>query len=781
MRDSNYRAISGNKAAVTITTSLYDRRALDVTSDKPLVNSLNFLTYLVSSLAKVRETLSIDGGIERLIEILHECHQANLNQDSLLDNQEKKLLIAWKWTLAFQCLVLIGTRGTEQIRQKVVKAGILPIIATVLDNYLSLHERTFIHAYSRPTPATSTAVSSTTGSTVTTTNTATTTTTTPTPTPTEDTPPHETSEVENSGPAETTPTNNNLFRHFQQPEQTRLPETVGTQEDQRQQAQQPPPPQTQQTQQQQQQQQQQVLPSPGQAQRQQSQHDIDATNIDAPVVPQADFQNPIQMATAAIEATSISSSHSNSSGNSLDINLTSDDYDDYTVEQLLKLIRISSISKSETGKPYSSINNDIRRRYIIVTILNKLREEKQMEFLDYDFINDCDFDMDSNLQFLSDMYARDFEINRAYNNLRAFVRSFTETGVVIPRDDDIVWSLQLLAYISKYPYLKDSLQNTHLVLDMSIRDKQLKIYLERQMKLKMKKTLAIKLRASITPKSRKPRSTYLEAFHPSASNSPQMVTALNDDNFIMEAGKFELCGSGGLTETTELEEDDDDDVDAGDEDDNNNNGAIHGDDDEEENPEATDDYSEGSVSTKSMADFGMEYSNYLPRLYENILECESIPDECEREISLFQMYGELHKFIEVESRKLKNTIIGARMKSKEFLEQKWNYEEYKYFDIDEYSEDIDDSLIEYKKVSLFPLVEKFTFLSGTEMHYWAGVIMRNSCRRNASGLRQCGNCHKWEDFPRQFAKCKLCKRAKYCSKKCQMESWKSHRNWCLTS
>ena len=69
MRDSNYKSVSNNKAAVTITTSLYDRRALDVTSDKPLVNSLNHLTYLVSSLAKVRETLSVDGGIERLIEI----------------------------------------------------------------------------------------------------------------------------------------------------------------------------------------------------------------------------------------------------------------------------------------------------------------------------------------------------------------------------------------------------------------------------------------------------------------------------------------------------------------------------------------------------------------------------------------------------------------------------------------------------------------------------------------------------------------------------------------
>ena len=84
------------------------------------------------------------------------------------------------------------------------------------------------------------------------------------------------------------------------------------------------------------------------------------------------------------------------------------------------------------------------------------------------------------------MYARDFEINKTCYNLKVFVRSFTDSGIVIPRDDDIVWSLQLLAYISKYPYLKDCLQNSHLVLDMSIRDKQLKLYLERQMKLKMK-------------------------------------------------------------------------------------------------------------------------------------------------------------------------------------------------------------------------------------------------------------------------------------------------------
>ncbi|KAL6453067.1 MUB1 MYND-type zinc finger protein MUB1 [Candida maltosa Xu316] len=723
MRDSNYRAISSNKAAVTITSSLYDRRALDVTADKPLVNSLNFLTYLVSSSAKVRDTLSVDGGIERLIEILHECHQSHLSSDVLSDNYEKKLLTAWKWTLSFQCLVLIGTRGTEQIRQKVVKAGILPIIATILDNYLSLHERTFLQAYSRPTPAANSIISTATASTTSTTPTITTNVNTGATTPATTMTGERTTGT--NSPAETTPAAESLFRHFQQQDQTQLPEALAIQQD---------------------------------------------PTINMTTPPQT-FPNPIQVATAAIEATSISSGNSETSSMNFDVSLINGDCDNYSVEQLLKLIGIGSIGKVEPGKTGSSITNDIRKRYVIVTILHKLREEKQMEFLDDGFINDCDFDMDSNLQFLSDMYARDFEINKAHNNPKAFVRSFTETGVVIPRDDDIIWSLQLLAYISKYPHLKDSLQNTHLVLDMSIRDKQLKLYLERQMKMKMKKTLAIKLRSTLTPKSRKTKSTYLETFHPSASNSPQMVTALNDDNFIIDGDKFELCGSAGLTETAEVEEDDDDDDEEDDDEDD--------DDEDEDGRQVSDEYSEGSISSKSMV--GMEHPDYLFKLYENILDCECIGDDCERDVSLFQMYNQMNRYIEVESKKLKNTIIETRLKTKEYLENKWNYEEYKYFDIDENNEDKDDSLIEYKKVSLFPLVEKFTFLSGTEMHYWSGVIMRNSCRRNGSGLRQCGNCHKWEDFPRQFAKCKLCKRAKYCSKKCQMESWKSHRNWCVAS
>lgn len=733
MRDSNYRAISSNKAAVTITASLYDRRALDVTSDKPLVNSLNFLTYLVSSLAKVRETLSLDGGIERLIEILHECHQTNSSNDLLFADQEKKLLAAWKWTLAFQSLVLIGTRGTEEIRQKVVKAGILPIIATVLDNYLSLHENTFHQASLRSTANT--------GNTTTTTTTTTSTTATPNiPTASvvdttyyQTTPPD--NPVENSVTTETTtPATENLFRHFQHPNQTQRPDAVGVR---------------------------------------------DGENTDRTIL-QEDYQNSIQIATAAIEATSISNVHPREANFNVDFNLTNDDYDDWTVEQLLKLIATNWMGNNETDRVNNTITSDIRRRYAIVTILNKLREEKQMETLHDEFINECDIDMDSNLQFLSDMYARDFEINKTCYNLKVFVRSFTDSGIVIPRDDDIVWSLQLLAYISKYPYLKDCLQNSHLVLDMSIRDKQLKLYLERQMKLKMKKMLAVRLRPTIVPKSRKQKSSYLETFHSSPSNSPQMVSDLNDDTFIMGNDKFGLCQTNDLTETAELGEEDDEEEVA--EKGKNGEEVEYDDDyDDDEEPEACDDDSEDSISLKDLLDILIDQFEYLPKLYESMVECESILDDSEREVALFQIYNKMNKCIEVESRKLKDTIIGARLKTKRYLEKKWNYEEYKYFDIDEHNEDKDDSLTEYKKVSLFPLVEKFTFLSGTEMHYWAGVIMRNSCRRNTAGLRQCGNCHKWEDFPRQFAKCKLCKRAKYCSKKCQMESWKSHRNWCLAS
>lgn len=88
--------------------------------------------------------------------------------------------------------------------------------------------------------------------------------------------------------------------------------------------------------------------------------------------------------------------------------------------------------------------------------------------------------------------------------------------------------------------------------------------------------------------------------------------------------------------------------------------------------------------------------------------------------------------------------------------------------------------------NIFPLVEKFTVRHHSQdMQYWAGVVMRNLCRKDDTrgGIRQCAyyQCGKWEEFTRQFAKCRRCRRTKYCSKECQKSAWAFHRHWCVAA
>ncbi|KAH6892004.1 hypothetical protein B0T10DRAFT_282565 [Thelonectria olida] len=123
MREVNFSIPNVNKASVGITTALYDRRALDCTSTLPLINSLNHLAYLTTSSARIRDILTVDGGIERLVCILKQ-------------GRSQDMMGMWKWNLAFQCVVNIGVRGTENVRTRVVEADMVPVIATILDNYI---------------------------------------------------------------------------------------------------------------------------------------------------------------------------------------------------------------------------------------------------------------------------------------------------------------------------------------------------------------------------------------------------------------------------------------------------------------------------------------------------------------------------------------------------------------------------------------------------------------------------------------------------------------------
>ena len=128
MREVNFSIPNVNKASVGITTALYDRRALDCTSTLPLINSLNHLAYLTTSSARIRDILTVDGGVERLVCILKQ-------------GRSQEMMEMWKWNLAFQCVVNIGVRGSEAVRTRVVEADMVPVIATILDNYIKVIDK----------------------------------------------------------------------------------------------------------------------------------------------------------------------------------------------------------------------------------------------------------------------------------------------------------------------------------------------------------------------------------------------------------------------------------------------------------------------------------------------------------------------------------------------------------------------------------------------------------------------------------------------------------------
>lgn len=140
MREPNFSFPAQNKAAVCITSALYDRRALDCTAILPLINSLTHLSYLTSTSPRIREILVLDGGLERLVHILKTCQRTDKRS-------------TWKWSLAFQCVVNVGVRGNEQIRTSVVEAEMIPVVMQLLGNFLKTLDQlgSDKNAYASPT------------------------------------------------------------------------------------------------------------------------------------------------------------------------------------------------------------------------------------------------------------------------------------------------------------------------------------------------------------------------------------------------------------------------------------------------------------------------------------------------------------------------------------------------------------------------------------------------------------------------------------------------------
>ncbi|KIY69294.1 hypothetical protein CYLTODRAFT_372850 [Cylindrobasidium torrendii FP15055 ss-10] len=156
MRESNFAFPAQNKACVCISSQLYDRRALDTSSPLPIFNSLSQLTYLTSTSPRIREIMTQDGGLERLVKMLHEfCLSPPPPENPslfyglappssrtpkpapTLNPQAFDKHAAYRFSLAFQCVVNIGVRGSEAIRCRVVQAGTLEVVGCILEAWLA--------------------------------------------------------------------------------------------------------------------------------------------------------------------------------------------------------------------------------------------------------------------------------------------------------------------------------------------------------------------------------------------------------------------------------------------------------------------------------------------------------------------------------------------------------------------------------------------------------------------------------------------------------------------
>ncbi|SMN19158.1 similar to Saccharomyces cerevisiae YMR100W MUB1 MYND domain-containing protein required for ubiquitination and turnover of Rpn4p [Maudiozyma saulgeensis] len=577
MRETNHRSIATNKPVVTITSTLYDRRALDVVSGVPLINSLNHLTYLTSNSAKVRDIISNDGALERLVAMLHNCyfsqleilnqkdtHDSNEIRSDLVSRQQTCALYAWRWTLAFQCLVLTGTRGSEMIRNRVVSAGVLPLLATVLDNYLL-----FTKNY--------------------------------------------------------------------------------------------------------------------------------------------DFMN----------------------GTYLSFDFKKMNLDSHETYELLKK------SNSETFQDYLTniIGEDIFHLSEDIERFDEILLKKKMtKATDFGIIwKSLEEDTTPPLDTDTNCFLDETEPVPAILTPREFY-----LGRVVPKQDDVIWSLQLLAFISKYTYMKKLLQEVTPDERLSFRP-----IIDR-----VRKRLIIKKGQSLPIPCITGKDTQMD-HDLSAENDTFKLEVKNSDINI----KDDFLNVGDEYDSSSLSQ--------------------------------VENYVENDSNLVIDEDIEME-STITPNENDFLKELRCVAEECDKlnttkhDIVTCEVTNP-YQYMGFQIQEENNlTRIQKELFLKEKFVKNWNYEELS-MNVDNH--DLHKPLTDLESLNIFPLVEKYTVTSDNpkDVIYWSSVIMRNSCRKNeTTGVRQCSNfsCGKWEEYPRQFAKCRRCKRTKYCSRSCQLKAWTYHRYWC---
>ncbi|KAK9382251.1 uncharacterized protein V2V93DRAFT_181582 [Kockiozyma suomiensis] len=651
MRDVNFFSVLNNKAAANMTPTMYDRRALDCPFDRPLVNSLSSLCVLISSSQVIRESLASDGGIDRLVSILRSCTGMH----------SRDLLTSWKWSLALQCLSSVGVRGTEVVRRRVVDADVVPVLATILDNFLEAIEKLRLYhdvyaKYSdilgeeRRRPA-SRMDDSETESLLTQPTTA-----------------------SLASRLATTETGPDTAGAADQTDDSAAPlfdsgidvsaagifmSLVGpAAEDPQVQAEMVEP-----------------MTTPSEAESSMNTAEADSGDIPAQITNNNAYFNRIHYHMYHHHRHHHRHHHSHSHSNTR------------------ASTAIQPASSTDSSADGTAVDEDAMTGISAAATSSDIEDAAASMDIDEDVVAPS-----SSLATV----AMDADDTHTSSDDAAFESGMSSSTLNAPRMLD-------MDYSSGY-------RNTSTSTSPS--------------------------------QARDSGSTDVTADGSSAARSPVMTAR--------PSPLFEASAAAAAVASRE---------------------AV------ETSPIQTGTQTEGSVPGTST----------MPSSFPAFLGAQdNMPREEDVLLSL-QLLAYVSKYVNLRQCFQKTHLVPAlsmrpELRAKVAEEQIRPGNKNKGFD-DPSLDPEDESLIEdeYKlpTINLFQLVERFTTRAYSEgdLSYWASIIMRNSCRKDESrgGVRQCGyfECGRWEEYPKQFAKCRRCRRTKYCSKACQSKAWSFHRHWCV--
>jgi hypothetical protein len=618
MREVNFSIPNVNKASVNITTTLYDRRALDCTSTLPLINSLNHLAYLTTSSARIRDILTVDGGIERLVCILKE-------------GRSKDLMEMWKWSLAFQCVVNIGVRGSEGVRTRVVEADMVPVIATILNNYIKVVDK----VRSRNDPESEKQASSRQSK----------------PSPSRDvstrsTPMDADTQVESHSQVES-----------HQPRRQAPPPSI-------------------------------EIPRPFYQDSQPN--DSDAMDITSP--PRAPMTSPPERSTFGQEAhnhrlndgrfprASIRLRSMQPLATAVPSMDTTDGFglrpvrDTERLPSMLPGLQTGIVSQPESPTtPSGPLHSQPRSLpQTIAARQRPLIRQQQSGSGESDDANGEDSTMGDD----------------------STMGQPTETIVGLPN------RMELDSVEERETTMLDDVSTAH---DLTVND-------------------------------------------PSEEGGPEVETfnithRSTVDGSIINNGNTQANGGLGLSPTQAT---------------NNPNSP-----------------------TLAPSPYALYLRDRNAPAAQGVLT--TMPRDEDVLMSL-QLLAYVSKYCNLRSYFQSSHLVPKLKIDRELHLLDENADPSTPTDM---CEEEDEYLLP-DDVNIFPLVEKFTVRHHSkDMQYWACVVMRNLCRKDEArgGIRQCAyyKCGKWEEFQRQFAKCRRCRRTKYCSKDCQKSAWVYHRHWCHTT